>query len=96
MFVCVFSIVIQTAGQILMKSGTDVVLEGGKVGGGVQPSTPTPWVQGAYRGSEVPLEPQSCILKKSSILSISCYEVANSHGTSHWPTGGHHHTVFQL
>ena len=70
---------------------------GGRKGSeGYQPSTPTPWVQGAYRGSEVPLEPQSCILKKSSILSISCYEVANSHGTSHWPTGGHHHTVFQL
>ena len=70
---------------------------GGREGrGGGQPSTPTPWVQGAYRGSEVPLEPQSCILKNSPILSISCYEVANSHGTSHWPTGGHHHTVFQL
>ena len=45
MSVCVFSIEIQTAGQIAMKFGTEVVLEGGKVvffWGGGRPGTPTP------------------------------------------------------
>ena len=48
MSVCVFSIEIQTAGQIAMKFGTEVVLEGGKVvffgGGGVGPVPPLPCV----------------------------------------------------
>ena len=37
MSVCLFSIEIQTAGQIAMKFGTDVFLEGRKVLGGVIP-----------------------------------------------------------
>ena len=37
--VCLFSIEIQTAGQIGMKFGMEVVLKGGKVLGG-QPGTP--------------------------------------------------------
>ena len=43
MSVCLFSIEIQTAGQIAMKFGTDVFLEGRKVLGG---SSQYPWVQG--------------------------------------------------
>ena len=40
MSVCLFSIEIQTAGQIAMKFGTDVFLEGRKVLGGGHPNTP--------------------------------------------------------
>ena len=45
-WVCLFSIEIQMAGQIRMKFGTEVVLEGGKVlggGGGFDPAPPPPW-----------------------------------------------------
>ena len=44
MYVCLFSIEIQTAGWIGMKFGTEVVLEGGKVlgGGGFDPVPPPP------------------------------------------------------
>ena len=37
LFVCVFSIEIQTDGQIWTKFGTELVLEGGKGSGGVDP-----------------------------------------------------------
>ena len=40
--VCLFSIEIQTAGQIRMKFGTEVVLEGGKVLMGVSTRYPPP------------------------------------------------------
>ena len=50
MSVCVFSIEIQTAGQIGTKFGTEVVLEGGKVLGGFRPGTPTPPGTGCVKG----------------------------------------------
>ena len=40
--VCLFFIEIHTAGRIQMKFGTEVVLEGGKVLGGVDPIPPPP------------------------------------------------------
>ena len=43
MFVCVFSIEIQTTGRIRMKFGTEVVLEGGKVLEGFRLGTPGVW-----------------------------------------------------
>ena len=65
--ICLFSVEIQTAGQIAMKFGLEVVLKGGKVlgGGGVDPVLPTPRVWGAKRGSGGPLEPQPCVLVKT-------------------------------
>ena len=42
MYVCLFSIEIQTAGWIGTKFGTEVVLEGGKVLGGVSTQYPHP------------------------------------------------------
>ena len=49
MYVCVlmFSIQIQTTGQILMKFGTEVALKGGKVLGFFDPVPPTPQILGA-------------------------------------------------
>ena len=41
LFVCVFSIEIQTDGQIWTKFGTELVLEGGKGSGGSTPDPPT-------------------------------------------------------
>ena len=55
MLACIFSIEIQTAGQIAMKFGLEVVLEGGMVLGFFT-QTPPP---------RVPLEPQSCFLLKT-------------------------------
>ena len=59
-----FSIEIQTAGQIGMKFGTEVVLKGRKVlGGGGLTQYPLPPGYGlCHRGYGVPLEPQPCIL----------------------------------
>ena len=48
MCVCLFSIQIETAGQIGMKFGTEVVLDGGKVLGGN--STPYPPGMGSIKG----------------------------------------------
>ena len=53
-----FSIEIQTAGQIETKFGTEVVLEGGKVLEGFLTQYPPP-------GYRVPLEPQPCVLVKT-------------------------------
>ena len=50
MFVCSFSIEIQTAGRIGKKFGTEVVLDGGKVLGGFQPGTPIPPGTGCVKG----------------------------------------------
>ena len=54
MLACIFSIEIQTAGQIAMKFGLEVVLEGGMVLGFFTQTPP-----------RVPLEPQSCFLLKT-------------------------------
>ena len=50
-FVCLFSIEIQTTGRIRMKFGMEVVLKGGKVLGFFDPVSPTPGVQGASGAS---------------------------------------------
>ena len=50
MSVCVFSIEIQTAGRIGTKFGTEVVLEGGKVLGGVSTRYPHPPGMGCVKG----------------------------------------------
>ena len=46
-WVCLFSIEIQTAGQIRMKFGTEVVLEGGRFLGFFLTQYPPPKVRGA-------------------------------------------------
>ena len=51
--VCMFSKEIQTAGQITMKFGKEVVLKGGKVLGFFGPVPPPPRVRGALRASGV-------------------------------------------
>ena len=64
---CVFSKEIQTAGQIRMEFGIEVVLEGRKILGGVltqYPPHPPPG-RGAKRVSWVHLEPQRCILAQT-------------------------------
>ena len=48
--VCLFSIEIQTAGRIGTKFGTEVVLEGGKVLGGVSTRYPHPPDMGCIKG----------------------------------------------
>ena len=48
--VCLFSIEIQTAGRIGTKFGTEVVLEGGKVLGGVSTRYPHPPGTGCVKG----------------------------------------------
>ena len=50
MYVCMFSIEIQTAGRIFTKFGTEVVLKGRKVLGGFQPGTPHPLGTGCVKG----------------------------------------------
>ena len=47
---CLFSIEIQTAGRIGTKFGTEVVLEGGKVLGGVSARYPHPPGYGVRKG----------------------------------------------
>ena len=56
--VCLFSIEIQTTGQIGMKFGTEVVLVGEGSWSGYDPIVPT------HRYG-VPLEPQPCVLVKT-------------------------------
>ena len=65
------SIEIQTAGWIGMKFGTEVVLKCGVVLCFFDLVAPTPQVQGAKRGSGVPLEPQLIILVKT-LQNKSC------------------------
>ena len=48
--VCLFSIEIQTAGRIGTKFGTEMVLEGGKVLGGVLTRYPHPPGYGVHKG----------------------------------------------
>ena len=50
MSVCLFSIEIQTAGRIGTKFGTEVVLQGGKVLGGVSTRYPHPPGTGCVKG----------------------------------------------
>ena len=66
MFVCLFSVEIQTAGQIEMKFGTEVVLKRRKVlgGGGSVQYSPPPGAE-CVKGVRGPLEPQGCVLAKT-------------------------------
>ena len=59
-----FSIEKQTAGQIWLKFGTELVLEGGKVLGGGSALY--------VKGSGLPLETQPCILAKTGRTWAPC------------------------
>ena len=49
---CMFSIEIQTAGQIRMKFGSEVIIDAGKVLGGFNPVPPPPGTGGPLVGKQ--------------------------------------------
>ena len=63
-YVCMFSIEIQTAGWILTKFGMEVALEGVRLLGFFALVLPTQWVRGPKRVFWVPLKALSCVLGK--------------------------------